>query len=51
VAAAIRASNEGRHADKNDFPTVDAGVIGMAFLETAVKSAKSKAKWTKFVNP
>jgi len=33
-----------------DFPTVDDGVIGMAFLETAVKSAKSKAKWTKFVS-
>jgi hypothetical protein len=28
---------------------VDDGVIGMAFLETAVKSAKSNAKWTKFV--
>jgi len=29
---------------------VDDGVYGMAFLETAVKSAKSKVKWTKFVN-
>jgi len=49
AAAAIRARIEGRRADKNDFPTVDDGVIGMAFLETAVKSAKSNAKWTKFV--
>jgi predicted dehydrogenase len=49
AVAAIRASIEGKRADKNDFPTVNDGVIGMAFLETAVKSAKSNAKWTKFV--
>ncbi|HEY4415955.1 MAG TPA: Gfo/Idh/MocA family oxidoreductase [Verrucomicrobiae bacterium] len=47
AAAAIRASN-GRKAGTGDFPTVNDGVIGMAFLETAVKSAKSNAKWTKF---
>ncbi len=47
AAAAIRASIAGKRAT-GDFPTVDDGVIGMAFLETAVKSAKSKAKWTKF---
>ena len=46
--AAIRASMEGKKPT-GDFPTVDDGVIGMAFLETAVKSAKSKSKWTKFV--
>jgi predicted dehydrogenase len=60
AVAAIRASSEGqpslkssgsasKRIDKNDFPTVDDGVIGMAFLETAVASAKSNAKWTKFV--
>jgi predicted dehydrogenase len=60
VVAAIRASSEGqpslkssgsasKRIDKNDFPTVDDGVIGMAFLETAVKSAKSGAKWVKLV--
>jgi predicted dehydrogenase len=49
AVAAIRASIEGKRIDKNDFPTVDDGVIGMAFLETAVKSAKSNAKWTRFV--
>jgi hypothetical protein len=27
---------------------VDDGVEGMAFIETAVKSTASKAKWTKF---
>jgi predicted dehydrogenase len=47
--AAIRASSESKRIDKNDFPTVDDGVHGMAFLETAVKSAASNAKWTKFV--
>jgi hypothetical protein len=31
-----------------DFPTIDDGVIGMAFIETAVKSSRSAAKWTKF---
>ena len=46
--AAIRANIAGKRADKNDFPTVDDGVIGMAFIETCVKSAKSNAKWTKF---
>jgi predicted dehydrogenase len=46
--AAIRASIEGKRGTF-DFPTVDDGVIGMAFLETAVKSAKSNEKWTKFV--
>ncbi len=47
AAAAIRASIEGRHVNF-DFPTVDDGLIGMAFIETAVKSARSNAKWTKF---
>ena len=31
-----------------DFPTIDDGVEGMTFIETAVKSAKAGAKWTKF---
>jgi hypothetical protein len=31
-----------------DFPTIEDGVIGMAFIETVVKSSASKAKWTKF---
>jgi predicted dehydrogenase len=48
AVAAIRAGIEGKRG-KFDFPTVDDGVYGMAFLETAVKSAKSNAKWTKFV--
>ena len=43
VSVAIR-----KGAKAGDFPTVDDGVEGMAFLETAVKSAASDAKWTKF---
>jgi predicted dehydrogenase len=50
AVAAIRASLAGQPAT-GDFPTADDGVVGMAFLETAVKSAKSGAKWTKFVRP
>lgn len=49
AVAAIRASLEGKEGTF-DFPTVDDGVYGMAFLETAVKSAKSNTKWTKFVS-
>ena len=30
-----------------DFPTVDDGVIGMAFIASAVKSAKNGGVWTK----
>ncbi len=43
--AAIRASIAGKRGTF-DFPTVDDGVEGMAFIETAVKSAASNAKWT-----
>jgi predicted dehydrogenase len=49
AAAAVRAQIEGRRAGSNDFPTVEDGVHGMAFLATAIKSAKSNAKWTRFV--
>jgi predicted dehydrogenase len=45
--AAIRASIAGKRGTF-DFPTVDDGVEGMAFIETAVNSAKSNSKWTKF---
>ncbi len=34
--------------EKYDFPDVDHGVRGMAFVNTAIKSAMSNAKWTKF---
>jgi predicted dehydrogenase len=31
-----------------DFPDIRDGIIGMAFIETVVKSSKSKEKWVKF---
>jgi predicted dehydrogenase len=33
--------------DKYDFPDVNDGVRGMAFIETVIKSAKGQQKWTK----
>ena len=50
AAVAIADSIEGRKAPKGgyDFPTVDDGLAGMAFIETAVKSGKAGAKWLKF---
>jgi len=47
AVAAIRAKLAGRRGTF-DFPTVDDGVEGMAFIETCVKSAASNGKWTKF---
>lgn len=47
AVAAIRASLDGQKG-AFDFPTVDDGVMGMAFIETAVKSAASNGRWTKF---
>ncbi len=35
-------------AIENDFPKVEDGIRGMAFIETVVKSSASKMKWTKF---
>ncbi len=46
---AIADQIDGRKPKKSyDFPTIDDGVEGMAFIETAVKSAKKGAKWVKF---
>src|SRR4051812_16243537 len=46
---AIEAEVEGKPLPKDlDFPTIDDGVEGMVFIETAVKSAKAGAKWVKF---
>lgn len=50
AARAIEAEVAGQPVPADvDFPTVDDGVTGMAFIETAVKSAKAGAAWTKFV--
>jgi len=47
AVAAIRASIDGKRG-QFDFPTVDDGLEGMAFIETTVKSASSNGKWVKF---
>ncbi|PTY06914.1 oxidoreductase [Opitutaceae bacterium EW11] len=46
---AIRAEVGGEPLPEDlDFPTIDDGVYGMAFIETVVKSSKLGAKWVKF---
>ena len=49
AAKSIGEEVSGRKVKKHDFPDVDDGVYGMAFIETCVKSAASKQKWTKFL--
>ncbi|MCW1885974.1 Gfo/Idh/MocA family oxidoreductase [Luteolibacter flavescens] len=46
---AIRDEVEGKfpRAEGYDFPTVEDGVAGMAFIEAAVASSKNNAAWTK----
>ena len=48
-AAAVRDYKPGKkiNAAKYDFPDVEDGVRGMAFVEAMVKSSKSNQKWTK----
>lgn len=50
AATAIADAVAGRKPPKGgyDFPTVDDGVAGLAFIESAVKSSKAGAKWVKF---
>ena len=50
---AFRAIRDGAGKRKNtvyDFPTVDDGVVGMAFVETALASASSDRKWVKMLS-
>jgi predicted dehydrogenase len=50
-ASAIRARLEGRKLapddPANDYPKIEDGVRGMAFIEAVVKSSKANAKWTR----
>ncbi|MGI8967082.1 MAG: Gfo/Idh/MocA family protein, partial [Limisphaerales bacterium] len=48
-ANTIRAREEKRKPTdfENDFPKIEDGVRGMAFIEGVVKSSKGNAKWTK----
>jgi len=49
---AIRAEVSGKKLPRDlDFPTIDDGVEGMAFIETVVKSSKLGAKWVKLPKP
>jgi predicted dehydrogenase len=48
AAGAIADEVSGRKSKTSyDFPTIDDGVTGMAFIETVVKSSKHGAKWVK----
>ena len=49
AAAAISDQLEGNPAPKGgyDFPTVDDGVAGMAFIEATVRSSQNNAAWVK----
>ena len=51
-ALTIQARLENREATalEQDFPTVEDGVRGMAFIETVVTSSGSDAKWTKHLS-
>ncbi|MFZ4863367.1 Gfo/Idh/MocA family protein [Sphingobacterium sp. Mn56C] len=50
-AFTVSAKSEGRTptAEELDFPNVNDGVRGMAFIDTVVKSNEGNEKWTKFV--
>lgn len=50
AATAIADAVAGRKPPKGsyDFPTVDDGIAGMAFIESVVKSSQAGAKWVKF---
>ncbi|WP_353197638.1 Gfo/Idh/MocA family oxidoreductase [Parapedobacter defluvii] len=47
-AGALRAKLSGEAASGYDFPSVDDGVRGMAFLDNVVRSSESTEKWTPF---
>ena len=48
AAIADRIDGQPAPAEGYDFPTVDDGVAGMAFIETAVSSSAAAEKWIKF---
>ena len=50
AAVAIRDERTGKFPRKSgyDYPDIRDGIIGMAFIETVVKSSKSKEKWIRF---
>jgi predicted dehydrogenase len=51
AARAIEAVKQGKSTPSDiDYPTVEDGVLGMAFIATAVASAKNGSTWTKFIS-
>jgi len=48
AAEAIDAEVHGRKPKPGDYPGVRDALLGMAFIETTVKSAAAKQKWTRF---
>ena len=50
ASVAIRDEIDGKFPRKSgyDYPDIRDGIIGMAFIETVVKSSNSKQKWVKF---
>lgn len=50
-ALSIKADMEGKPADKEslDYPGIEEGIRGMAFVENVIVSGKSDIKWTEFV--
>jgi predicted dehydrogenase len=48
IAAAIKAARSGAKPPEGvEFPTIEDGVKGLAFVEAAVKSAKANGQWVK----
>ena len=51
ITTAIRAKQAGKKLAKddiaNDYPKIEDGVRGMAFIEAVVASSKANAAWTK----
>jgi predicted dehydrogenase len=51
AARAIEAVKQGKSIPSDvDYPTVEDGVLGMAFIATAVVSAENGSTWTKFIS-
>jgi hypothetical protein len=50
-AFTLRSRLSGKEPDKmyTDFPDIEDGVRGMAFIETVVKSSQSEQKWVKMI--
>ncbi len=47
AARAIKAFREGKTADDVIYPTIEDGVIGLAFIEACVASSKADGKWVR----